>query len=86
VRSAGWRRVLVASGVLASLALLLLLLLHTGPARRSVVDWIAASLARSGIVLSVDRLDYNLIGGHATLVGVRLTARDRTDPFFTAAR
>ena len=80
----------LAIGAAAVVALLVLLvaILHTPPVRSRALAWVITTLeSRFSLVLSADRLTYNLLSGGVTLTNVRLAAKTAADrPFFTAAR
>jgi len=83
------RRVLaIGAAVVAVPGLLLVGLIHTPPARSRVLSWAIGQLeSRFDLLLTGDRLSYNLLTGSVTLTNVRLAARRTPDrPFFTASR
>ncbi|HEY7605831.1 MAG TPA: hypothetical protein VID07_03510, partial [Actinomycetes bacterium] len=65
-----------------------LLVAHTPMVRARALVWVIGQLeTRYGLVLSAERLSYNLVTGTAGLDGVRLAARNGYgQPFFTARR
>ena len=82
------RTIAISAAVAVVLALALLAIVHTPPARTRIFAWVARTLdSRFGLVLTADTFRYNLFTGGATLTNVRLAARGHeAQPFFTAAR
>lgn len=83
------RRVLaVGAAAVAALALLALAILHTPPARARVLTWATSQLlARFDLVLTAERLSYNLATRSVTLTDVTLAARHAPErPFLIATR
>jgi outer membrane protein assembly factor BamA/autotransporter translocation and assembly factor TamB len=77
-----------ATAVVVILGLALVALLHLPPVRSRALSWVVAELeSRYDLLLTSDRLSYNLVSGGVTLTNVRLAARGFADqPFFTATR
>ena len=73
---------------MALLGFLLVGVLHLPPARARALSWVIAELeSRYGLLLTADRLSYNLLTGGVTLTNMQLAAREYPQqPFLTAAR
>jgi len=68
---------IVAAGLL--IAILLLILVHTPPARRYALQQLQSQLAVQDIKLDAAGISYNLVNGSATLTGVRLSSAVKAD-------
>ena len=73
---------------MAILGFLLVGVLHLPPARARALSWVIAELeSRYGLLLTADRLSYNLLTGGVTLTNMQLAARESPQqPFLTATR
>lgn len=83
------RRILaLTAAAIAATTMLVFAVLHLPPVRARVLGFAIGQLeSRAGLVLSADRLSYNLFAGSASLTNVRLAARGaESTPILTAAR
>lgn len=81
------RRWLVVALALVIGAGLLLAVLHTPPARRSVLAFASGTLDdRYGVQLQAESLDYNLLTLNFELTGLSLATSETDTPFFSAGR
>ncbi len=89
--TARWRRAARITAAVGLVGLGALALLHTRPARASVLAWVAREVrTRAGVGFEARRLDYNLAAGWIRLLDVRLwrvgapEAQPGPPPFFEA--
>jgi outer membrane protein assembly complex protein YaeT len=83
-----FRRFGIAGAILCALLVIVLIAIHTPPARRYVVDQVVALLSREQIEFSTDQLGYNVLNASMNLRNVRLrsTAWPDAPTFATIGR
>jgi hypothetical protein len=81
-----FRLLAIAALAMVAIVAIGLLVLHTNPIQRRVLNWSVDELERRfDLDLVADDLNYNLATRHVTLTNVRLAALDHADdPFFAA--